>query len=225
MPSEVLIMIKRFNEINGLFPTKIIGQDRLAYAFTEHEDIYELKEIAEHSGYRGSVILFYDFETGNVYRPFEKIRNVIYGRPVYTENAYYFLGADYDRKRLSLFRYLPGCNAEEVKDFNLDEVDLYNISIIGEGLHIVSQGKDTFNSYYPERFSFRLEPNESVDFIDNDKIYIEAWVEEGWDDVRNCATDDYRFYDKVIVKDKNGNTLSEETGSIYQDQNGTRWIC
>ena len=62
--------------------------------------------------------------------------------------------------------------------------------------------------------------NESVALIDNGKVYIDAWIEEGWDDENDCATDDYKYYGKVIIKDFQGNVISEEIGSLYQGQEG-----
>lgn len=38
---------------------------------------------------------------------------------------------------------------------------------------------------------------------------------EGWDGVNNCAKDDYQFYNKVLAKEIEGNTLSEGIGSQY----------
>ena len=81
-----------------------------------------------------------------------------------------------------------------------------------------------FRCYYPERFSFALQPNETACFIEDDKVYLEAWVEEGWDDEHDCAGPDYMFYDEVIVKDFSGNTLSEEVGSLNQGPDGNWWI-
>lgn len=57
------------------------------------------------------------------------------------------------------------------------------------------------------------------------KIYFESWVEEGWNDKNDCATDNYDLYYKVIVKDFSGNTLSEEVGDLYQAADGTWWIA
>ena len=65
---------------------------------------------------------------------------------------------------------------------------------------------------------------EAVVLITDDRVYIEAWVEEGWDEENECATDDYKCYDKVIIKDYLGNTISEEVGSIYPAPDGTYWI-
>ena len=60
---------------------------------------------------------------------------------------------------------------------------------------------------------------------EDEKIYFESWVEEGWNDKNDCATDNYDLYYKVIVKDFSGNTLSEEVGDLYQAADGTWWIA
>ena len=49
-------------------------------------------------GYQGAVLYFYDLETGDVYQPFEKKRNVVYSRPEFADGYYYFLQGDYDAK-------------------------------------------------------------------------------------------------------------------------------
>ena len=60
--------------------------------------------------------------------------------------------------------------------------------------------------------------------IPEDTVYLETWVEEGWDAEKNCATDRYRYYDKLITRDFDGNLLSEEVGSLYQAPDGSWWI-
>ena len=107
----------------------------------------------------------------------------------------------------------------------IQEVNLYNLMIVGEDVHLISQDNNVFNCYYPEKFSFKLQPNESVSVISDGKVYLEAWIEEGWDDENDRASEDYKYYDKVIVKDFEGNTISEEVGSIYQAPDGTYWIA
>ena len=61
--------------------------------------------------------------------------------------------------------------------------------------------------------------------MEDEKIYFESWVEEGWNDKNDCATDNYDLYYKVIVKDFSGNTLSEEVGDLYPAADGTWWIA
>ena len=64
--------------------------------------------------------------------------------------------------------------------------------------------------------------NESVVFIDDDLVYFTAWVEEGV--INDKITGDYRYYDKIIVKDKKGNIIYEEVGTLNQMIDGSWWI-
>lgn len=217
-------MIRKFSEVNGLYIEKIIGQDRLAYATSDSEDLYDLIEYSKRGGYQGSVIIFYDFENGKVYRPFEKKRDVIYSKPEYVDGYYYFLQADYGLKKVKLYKYMPETVLEKVTEFSTDDVNLYNLGIMGEKVHVISQEGNAFCCYYPEKFSFTLENHETVQFIYDELVYIEAWVEEGWDEEKDCATDNYKYYSKVVIRDFDGNKISEEIGSIYQATDGTYWI-
>ncbi len=217
-------MIKRFSKIRGKCLEKIYGQDRLAFSHSDTTDFYDMIEWAERGGYKGSVLAFYDFENGNVYIPFETKRNVLYSDPAYADGFYYFLRGDFGKGKITLYRYLPEKVLEPVTDFKTNEVELYNLRIVGSPLYIISQ-EDVFHCYYPIKTSFPLKPNESVVFIEDGKVYLEAWIEEGWDDENDCATEDYRFYNKVIVKDMEGNTLSEEIGSLNQASDGTYWMA
>ena len=33
--------------------------------------------------------------------------------------------------------------------------------------------------------------------IADQKVYLSAWVEEGWDDENDCETEEYNYYEKV----------------------------
>ena len=217
-------MIRHFKEIEGRYIEKIIGQDRLAFAHSDSSDFHDLIEWSKAGEYYGSVIIFFDFDSGNVYKPFAKKKNVIYSNPAYTGGFYYFLQGDYSEKKIVLYRYIPEKILEKVTELNTEEVNLYNLRIIGDSVHIISQ-EDRFECYYPEKISFPIGGNEAVIFIEDDKIYFQAWVEEGWDEEKNCATDKYKFYEKIIIKDFEGNTLSEDVGAIYQAADGTWWIA
>ena len=63
-----------------------------------------------------------------------------------------------------------------------------------------------------------------IEMCIRDRVYIEAWIEEGWDDENNCGTDDYKYYDKIIVKDFAGNKISEEVGCLNKGPDGNWWI-
>lgn len=216
-------MVRRFKSVNGKYIEKIYGQDRLAFAMSDNEDLYDLIAWSERGGYQGAVLYFYDFETGDVYQPFEKKRNVVYSRPEFADGYYYFLQGDYDAKTVVLYRYFPDDLLAPVVTLPLDDVDLYNLRIVGNPVHIISQNEE-LRCYYPEVFSFPLEPNETVCFIEDGRVYIEAWIEEGWDDENDRATDEYNYYHKVVVKDFHGNLISEEIGALGQAADGTWWM-
>ena len=112
---------------------------------------------------------------------------------------------------------------QAVAELRLDQVNLYNLRIVGNPVHIISQ-EGELQCYYPEAFSFPLRPNETVCLIEGGRVYIEAWIEEGWDDENDCATEDYKYYHKVITKDFHGDLLSEEIGALHQAADGTWWI-
>lgn len=142
---------------------------------------------------------------------------------MYAKGAYYFLKGDFNKNIMTLFKYLPGNLPEKITELKMDEINLYNLKIIGDEVYIISED-EYIVSYYPKRFQFQLEPNECVLLIDSDKVFIEAWIEEGWDDEKHCATYEYKYYHKLIVKDFFGNLLSEEIGSLDQNPDGNWWI-
>ena len=86
-------------------------------------------------------------------------------------------------------------------------------------MHVISQNGETAECYYPERFTMALTRHQTVVLIEDGKVYLEEWVEE-----QDRATDHYKYYHKVIVRDTDGNTISEEIGALYRSPDGTWWI-
>ena len=113
---------------------------------------------------------------------------------------------------------------KEDTEFGMDEVNLYNLTIIGEKVRVISSCGDKFSCYYPKKLSLTLRNHEAVVLMTEDKIISEEWVEEGLDDENDCATDSYKLYYKVIIRDFDRNNISEEIGSIHQAPDGTYWI-
>ena len=217
-------MLRKFKRIYGYYLEKIPGQERFAYARSDQEDLYDLIAWSRRGGYPGSVILFYDFETGDVYQPFEKKRDTIYGQPVSAGGTCYFLEGAYGEGRVILWGCFPGREPWEVSSWTTDEIDLYNLRIVGNGVHVISQN-GTVRGYYPEKFEFPISPQETACFIEDGKVYLERWIEEGWDHENDRASEDYVFYHKVVVRDLAGNVLSEELGYLHQAPDGSWWIA
>ncbi|WP_414042356.1 hypothetical protein ACMGE9_08440 [Macrococcus sp. EM39E] len=103
------------------------------------------------------------------------------------------------------------------------DVELYNLMIMDTDLKIVSHGKD-FVCYYPESYMIPLESRESVISIDEDKVYINKWVEEGYDKDSNSFTNQYHYHEKLIIKDFSGNILSEKIGYLNSYLDDELWL-
>lgn len=213
-----------FEVVTGAYIEEISGQSRIGYSMSDTTDFYDMIEWSENGGYRGSSISFYDYSNGKVYKPFQNQRNVLYGKPVYLKNHFWFLQGDYNTGKITLFKYLPDETPEMITQLNIADVNPYNLRIIGEDVYIASEG-DEFVCYYPKKFRFSENSNESVSTIADGKVYLSAWIEEGWDNENDCATEEYKYYEKVIVRDFNGTVLSETLGCLQQHPNGTWWIA
>ena len=216
--------LNRFEVVTGRYIEEIPGQSRIGYAMSDTTDFYDMIEWLKKGGYQGSTISFYDYNNGKVYEPFQKQRNVLYGTPVYLKKSFWFLQGDYNSGKITLFKYYPDQILEMITQLNIEDVNLYNLRIIGEDVYIVSED-DEFVSYYPESFRFSKGVNESVSMIADQKVYLSAWVEEGWDDENDCETEEYNYYEKVVERDFKGNLLSETLGSLQQHSDGTWWIA
>lgn len=211
--------IIRMPIINGITPTLLKGTDRYAYGLSDFENAWDLEDWQENGGYQGSVLYLYDLYENKIYIPFEKRKNVLYQEPLFYNDMIYFLQIDYDNQKINLYHLSSSKPLEKVTDFSIGEVNLYNLGLTGEKVHITSQD-DSFISYYPERFEIKLEPNEIVICIADGKIYINAWIEEGVEN--DEITNNYSYYEKILIKDKEGKLLSEEVGSLTQFPDG-KW--
>lgn len=213
----------RFQAVSGTFVEPIPGQSRIGYSMSDTADFYDMVEWSKKGGFRGSTLSFYDYDNGRVYQPFAKQRNVLYGVPAYLQGLFWFLQGDYNERTITLFSYLPGEVPTPVTQLSTEEVNPYRLKIIGEEVHIISED-DEVVCYYPESFRFSKSPQESALLIWQGKVYCSAWVEEGWDEEHDCATDEYRYYERIVVRDFEGNILWEELGSLNRGADGSWWI-
>lgn len=223
--SEGIIMkFNRFEVVSGTYIEEITGQFRMGYSMSDTTDFYDMIEWSKRGEHPGAIISFYDYANGKIYRPFPKRRNVLYGRPVYLHEHFWFLQGDYNSGKITLYKYLPDETPEMITQLNIADIDAYNLRIVGEDVYIISED-DEIACYYPERFRFSKNANEGICTIADRKVYLSAWVEEGWDDENDCAGENYRYYEKLVVRDFSGNVLSETLGCLQQRPDGTWWMA
>ena len=111
--------INRFETALGRCVEDIAGQYHIGYSMSDLTDFYEMDEYLKNGGYQGSTISFYDYDTGKIYEPFQKQRNVLYGKPVYLKDCFWFLQGDYDNGKITLFMYVPDKEPEIITQMDL----------------------------------------------------------------------------------------------------------
>lgn len=213
--------INTFNDIHGISAQLIAGQSRFGYGFTDYPDFYGIKHQMQEEDYQGAQILFFDFENRQVIVPFEKQKNVMYGEPIYSEGFFYFLQGNYDLHAILLYQYCPNKRCDVLVQLPIEEVNLYNLRLVGEPVHVISSA-ERLKCYYPERFSLQLDSHETIVCIQDRKLYLSEWVEEGLEE--GIMTRKYKYYEKMIIKDFKGDILSNEIGSLYQLPDGSWWL-
>lgn len=217
---------KEFSEIKGQYVEEIPGQARFGYGISDMDDFFEIEDIIKHDGfYKGSLIRFYDYQTGKVYLPFEQKKNISYGKTIYIGDVFYILQVDFNEGLANIYKYYPGQILEKVFDYKIKDLSTYNLELIGNDLHLISQDSENLEIYFPYRKTVKLAGSESVLLIDDGKVYINRWIEEGWDDEKGRAGEDYSYYDKLIIKDFNSNIIEERIGNLYQRHDGTWWLA
>ena len=135
------------------------------------------------------------------------------------------LQVDFNEGLVNIYKYYPGEILEKITDYKVKDLSTYNLELVGIDLHLISQDSETLEIYYPYRKTVKLEVSESALFIDDGKVYINRWIEEGWDDEKDEAGEDYKYYDKLIIKDFDSNIIEERLGSLHQSPDGTWWLA
>ncbi|WP_311376266.1 hypothetical protein [Anaerococcus lactolyticus] len=219
-------IFKEFSEVKGEYVEEIAGQARFAYSISNSDDLFEIEETVKIVGfYKGNEICFYDYKTSEIYRPFDLKKNIAYGRVIYIDNSFYILQVDFNEGLVNIYKYYPGEILEKITDYKVKDLSTYNLELVGIDLHLISQDSETLEIYYPYRKTVKLEVSESALFIDDGKVYINRWIEEGWDDEKDEAGEDYKYYDKLIIKDFDSNIIEERLGSLHQSPDGTWWLA
>ena len=219
-------IFKEFSEVKGEYVEEIAGQTRFAYSISNSDDLFEIEETVKIVGfYKGNEICFYDYKTSEIYRPFDLKKNIAYGRVIFIDNSFYILQVDFNEGLANIYKYYPGEILEKITDYKIKDLSTYNLELVGIDLHLISQDSETLEIYYPYRKTIKLEVSESALFIDDGKVYINRWIEEGWDDEKDEAGEDYKYYDKLIIKDFDSNIIEERLGSLHQSPDGTWWLA
>ena len=213
-------------KIKGALPygfSNIEGTDRWIYQVDTTVDFYDNNMLAQiGTDLPGSEILFISFPEGKIYKPFEREKGIYYDKPAYFNGRLFFIKVDFNKREVFLLKYFEEENTcQELFTAAIDDIDLYNLNLAKSPIMLYSQGQSV-EIYYPQRLSLKKEANESFIMRKDDDFYFYSWVEEGLERSGSLG-EDYKYYEEIIIKDKNSKVLKKEKGNIFQMPNGDYW--
>lgn len=216
----------KIKEISGLYSfamNKLIGTDKWYYQISELTDFYDLNYLAGvGEELKGSEIIFVSYPEGKTYKPFEKKEKIYYNAPIFLDDLIYFLKVDFSTNLVYIVKFNPEDEStEEIFSMSIEDVDLYNLALTKYPLTLYSGGEG-LNVYYPEEFSLNLDPNEVFIYRDEDVLYFTKWNETGIS-TNGIIGKDYEYFEEIVTKDIDGNTISTEQGSLTEMDNGEFW--
>ena len=180
-----------------------------------HGDLYEAEELFR-MGYpvQSNRLYLIHYPDGTVYEPVPAEDGQYLGYPVYDNGAVAFLAVNFPEGIIRILRFRPG-ELSEVARLPLSAVkNCYNLILHTAPLTLTrSPGNETFEIVWPEQRCFAIEPRETLNFRDGDKLYFTVWYEDP----------DYR--EETIVRSlRDGTILDRFPGDIRIMPNGERWL-
>lgn len=216
--------IKKINGLYGFALEKFSTNPTWYFQNTEISDFYDLNMMKITGDLKGSEIVFISYPEEKVIKPFEKEMGVYYNKPLYLEGKIYFIRVDFNDDKVEVLGLDPKSEkVEEIFSSSLKDVDLYNLGLSKYPLMLLSQDDSELKVYYPESIIIKKDPTESFLYKLYDKYYFSSWGESGV--LQNgILGSDYEYFEDLVIKDKDGNILSKERGSIEEVEDGIFWI-
>lgn len=201
-------MLKKINLYN--MPLNILSEiDGIYYSVSENIDYFEVESMFK-SGIKilGNELSFLFYPNCMIYKPFILEYGVYFDNfsIKYLNKKIYFTKVDFNKSNVFVYEYDVKNNILSIiKIFDLNDISLYNLRFSDNEVMLFSENvdKNIVEIYYPEKFNLKLEERESFLFRLDDKFYFSKWVEEN-----------YKYYEKYVIKDSNSNILDEQIGYI-----------
>lgn len=210
----------KFSSITGNDLITVPGQSRYGVDCQDSAiDIYDLTtdKYWQEDHFPGNQLIFFDFQTGQKFEPILRKQNHFFFSVIYQRGYFYFLHAQLDQDKLTLFKYLPGKKPKIIYQISLTALHTYNLSLVQDKAHVwIVSFDNNIDFYYPQKFSLKNEPDQSLLFIDNNKLYFEQ-------DSDFYSDNEYEHIpDRIIIKDFSDHVLDNMQGNIILLSNG-KW--
>ncbi len=180
-------------------------------------DLYEAEELFNFgNSITHNRLIFVSYPEGTVYEPMTVRDGQYLGKPVFWEDSIYFLLVDFKSRDIFIFKCEDDMmSASMYTRVALDEVkDCYNLMLEISPLTLVRQGSENrFQVVWPDKGNFEIDPEESFDSRDGDKLIFSKWFEDP----------DYR--EETIIREyPTGEKREQFRGSILEMPDGRKWV-
>jgi hypothetical protein len=165
-------------------------------------------------------LMFVSYPDGTVYEPIQAASNQYFSDSLIWKDAVFFMMADFARRKLFVFRWLPEMEAAEVfLELDRDSfADYYNLWIEADPLVICRRGADNrFQMIWPDPSDFEIGEREGFISIIDGQMAFSQWFEDDGED--------YRYWEEVVLrKYPTGEVLERYEGSLMEMPDGQRWL-
>lgn len=180
-------------------------------------DLYEAEELfRDGNRITHNRLIFVSYPDGAVFEPMTVREGQYLGSPVCWEGEIYFILVDFKSRDIFIFKCGEDMSSATMfTRVSLDEVrDCYNLKLEISPLTLVRQGSENrFQVVWPDKGNFEIDPQESFDSRDGDKLIFSKWFEDP----------DYRE-ETVIREYPTGEIREQVKGSIIEMPDGQKWL-
>lgn len=186
-------------------------------------DLYEAEEM-----YYGGVniqpnrLIFVHRPDGTVYEPIKLTFAQYFSRPIEIDQVIYIMLVDFFNRKIFVldmgkelgdWRH-PTTEVKVIADIPLGEVeDCYNLLLHKSPLMITRQSGNTFETVWPEKTKFTVDPNEAFVCRDGDELIFSKWYEDP----------DYR--EEVVIRHfPDGEIIRTMAGNIMITPDQQMWV-
>lgn len=209
--------IKTFKGFEEIYPEKVDGTDSWYFGqWTPCSEAYEVP--AFKNKYLGTRLYFIEYPSGKVFEPIKQEINVFLERPSYEhkDNSFGIIRYDFNKEVIQVLIFKPECSSvKTITEIPFSKAgDMINLRLIISPFALVKHDvhNDTAEFLWPKETNYEFEKNESLDFQDDEKLYLTRWIEDP----------DYR--EEIIVRDTiTGQILERSPGYLRRMPDGSMW--
>ncbi len=203
--TEGITFLRKIRGSDGLF----FGMDSPSGDLYEAEELYRDGKLKEHR-------MIFVSSSGEVLDLFSLHGDGAFGDPVYLDGNIWYMAVLFSSRKILIAKYDVSAGSSGIAEvLDLEEVkDCYNLQLAVSPLTLIRQGHENdFQIVWPEKGNFPIDPHESFDFREEDRLVFSRWREDP----------EYRE-EAVIRSYPDGEILEILDGTLMVRETGEKWL-